>query len=53
MKIFGKGANRVEVAAAEFLPDTGDLYILVIDAQGLLYAYKFDPSSKLFLFRMT
>jgi CPSF A subunit region len=45
MRIFGKGANRLEIAAAEYLPDGGDLYILAIDAQGTLHTYKFDPSS--------
>lgn len=45
MKMFGKGANRLEIAAAEYLPNEGDLYVFAIDAQGIVHTYKFDPSS--------
>ena len=48
MKLFGKGANHLEVIAAEFLPIDDELYILVLDAEGDLYTYRYDPERKRF-----
>ena len=43
MRLFGKATNRLEVVAADFLPDGNQLYIVVADADGNIHVLQFDP----------
>ena len=45
LRLFGKGAQHIEVVTAEFLPDGEQLYIVAIDAEGVMHTLQFEPHS--------
>ena len=45
LRLFGKGAEHIEVVTAEFLPDGEQLYIIAIDAEGVMHVLQFEPHS--------
>jgi cleavage and polyadenylation specificity factor subunit 1 len=46
MTVFSKAAARMEVMAAEFLPQEKQLYILIADADKNIHVLQYDPESK-------
>jgi succinylglutamate desuccinylase len=46
MTVFSKGAARMEVIAAEFLPHEKQLYILIADADKNIHVLQYDPESE-------
>lgn len=45
LTVLGKSRTRLEVMAAEFLPYSGELFILIIDAEMDLHVLQFDPEN--------
>jgi uncharacterized protein (DUF952 family) len=43
--VFSKTAHNIEVIAADFLPDGKDLYLVVVDAEGIMHILQYDPLS--------
>ncbi|KAI9680096.1 MAG: mRNA cleavage and polyadenylation factor subunit [Caeruleum heppii] len=43
LTLFGKSGNKLQVRAADFLPDHEQLYIIVADADANLHVLQFDP----------
>ncbi|MCJ1478715.1 mRNA cleavage and polyadenylation factor subunit [Lambiella insularis] len=43
LRLFGKSADHIEVVAAEFLPSGKDLFVVVVDADGEVHVFQFDP----------
>jgi len=47
LRLFGKSPHRIEVVAADFLPDGKQLYMVVADADCNLHILQFDPERTL------
>jgi len=47
LRLFGKSAQHIEVVAAEFMPDGENLYIIAVDAEGMMHVLQFEPHSML------
>lgn len=43
MTLFGKDTQKLEVVAADFLPDGNMLYFVVADAESNLHVLQYDP----------
>ena len=43
MTLFGKDIQKLEVAAADFLPDEEQLFFVVADADSNLHIMQYDP----------
>ncbi|KAL9591984.1 MAG: hypothetical protein Q9179_007176, partial [Wetmoreana sp. 5 TL-2023] len=43
LRLFGKSSDRIEVLAADFLPDGKQLYLVVADADSNVHILQFDP----------
>lgn len=46
MTLFGKDTQKLEVVAADFLPDGNMLYFVVADAESNLHILQYDPERK-------
>ena len=46
MSLFGKDPDYLEIAAADFLPEGNQLFILVADTDCNLHILQYDPEGK-------
>ncbi|KAI4193345.1 MAG: hypothetical protein LQ350_008363 [Teloschistes chrysophthalmus] len=49
LRLFGKSATKMEVLAADFLPNGKTLYLIVADADSVIHILQFDPKRTLIL----